>query len=262
MNKILKIYEILYKKFGPQNWWPTTREGKDAPEYSRKVKLNEKEKWEIAVGAILTQNTAWGNVEKAITNLNRAGFFKDVFNFNLSELEKLIRPSGFFRQKSRYLKSFIDHIASTHRGSISRLLNQSASPLRKELLSLKGIGPETADSILLYAASKPSFVVDAYTVRIANRIGLTDSKKYSIWKTMFESVLPKNAEVYGEYHALLVKLGKNICRKNNPLCFECALIKICFEGRVRYGYVKGAKRRRGDEVASRSDRKKFKRKND
>lgn len=229
MNKILKVYKILFKEFGPQNWWPTTPKNKSRPEYRRKSNLSEKEKWEIVTGAILTQNTSWKNVESAIINLNKAGFFDNVFSFNLQKIERLVKPSGFYRQKARYLKNFIDFIKKKHKKNLGSLLNLEKEKLRSELLRLKGIGPETADSIILYAARKPSFVVDAYTMRILNRLGI-DVSGYNDVKLMFEKKLKKNFKVFSEYHALLVKVGKSYCKKTKPLCPKCPLFRICGYG--------------------------------
>ena len=205
-NKLLKIYNVLLKHFGPQAWWPA-----DTP-------------FEVMVGAILTQNTNWLNVEKAIANLRGVGGLgaKGLEKMSLKKLERLIRPSGYYRQKAKKLKVFIRFFLREYQGSIRKMNNID----RKELLKVHGIGPETADSILLYALDKPTFVVDAYTRRIGNRAGLFKFEDYHEIKDFFEQNLPKNLEVYKEYHALLVELGKNYCR-TKPLCESCPILKNC-----------------------------------
>ncbi len=183
------------------------------------------------VGAILTQNTAWTNVEKAIRNLKR----RKLLNFSSLNraadraVADAIRPAGFFRVKTRYLKTLISHIQTRHRGQIARFLAQSGEHLRAELLSIKGIGPETADSILLYAAHKPFFVVDAYTRRIFQRMGLlTGRESYEAVRRAFESAIPSGTRIYNEYHALIVRHAKETCRPR-PLCGECALESGCLK---------------------------------
>ncbi len=217
MNKILAIYKLLYKRFGKQKWWPTTLEGELHPTYHGKRKLTGKQRFEIIVGAILTQNTSWKNVEKAIVNLNREGVLSigKIKKTNKKILAKLIKPSGYFNQKAERLK-----IAAG-------FFDKNKNPTRDELLKVKGIGPETADSILLYAFSKPVFVVDAYTKRVFSRIGMCKNKcSYDELQEIFHRALPKNAKLFNEYHALLVELGKNHCTKK-PLCKECPVNKIC-----------------------------------
>ncbi len=197
-SKIInKVYKILYDFYGPQHWWPG--DSKD----------------EIIIGAILTQNTAWINVEKSINNLKEANCIslKCIENININELKQLIQPSGFFNQKSVYLKK------------VAYFINRQKNvPKREELLKVKGIGKETADSILLYAYNKPYFVIDTYTKRIFSRIGIINKKDdYDTIRILFEKYLPKDYKIYNEYHALIVKHAKEFCKKN-PLCDSCPLI--------------------------------------
>ncbi len=217
MNKIHQIYSILYKSFGPQGWWPTTLENELHPKHHGKSPKNDKERFEIIIGAILTQNTNWKNVEKAILNLNKAQLLdiNKIKRINKNKLALLIRPSGYFNQKAERLKLIAD------------FYSKNKNPTREELLAVKGIGPETADSILLYALGKPSFVVDAYTKRVFSRLGLCDGKcSYDELQELFRKNLPKKQKLFNEYHALLVELGKNHC-KTKPICKDCPLKKLC-----------------------------------
>jgi endonuclease-3 related protein len=216
MNKIALIYEKLHNEFGSQKWWPTTLEGELHPSYHGK-KINENQKFEIIVGAILTQNTSWKNVEKAIFNLNNAKFLsmEKIVKASKAKIANLIRPSGYFNQKAEKLK-----IAAG-------FFLKNKSPSRDELLAVKGIGPETADSILLYAFNKPIFVIDAYTKRIFSRIGLCKGKcSYDKLQEIFHKALPKKAKMFNEYHALIVELAKQNCTKK-PACKECPISSYC-----------------------------------
>ena len=205
-----ELYTSLLSHFGSQHWWPA-----ETP-------------FEVIVGAILTQQVAWKNVEKAIENL-KSGHVLDpckISNLPLKKLEVYVKPTGFYRQKARRLKDICTYIFKEYNGSLKGLFNKGTSSLRAELLSLKGIGPETADSIILYAAEKPSFVIDTYTKRICKRLQLTDDLDYEPLKRFFENSLPKNVEIYKEFHALIVELGKNYC-KTKPVCKNCPLSKKC-----------------------------------
>jgi endonuclease-3 related protein len=185
---------------------------------------------EICAGAILTQNTAWTNVEKALAGLQGAGLLpaERIADCRLPRLAELIRPSGYYRQKARRLRDFFARARGEHPEGLRRwFLSAPAEELRRELLSYKGVGPETADSIVLYAAGLPSFVIDAYTRRIGERVGLGRGRDYDRWKSIFEKQLPRRADVYNEYHALLVRLAKERCRKTAPLCPGCPLKKEC-----------------------------------
>lgn len=204
---VLGYYEALIRAFGPQGWWPG-----ETP-------------IEVAIGAILTQNTAWTNVEKAIANLKRAGALSYGALHKLPEkdLADLIRPAGYFNVKAKRLKSFLDHIFENH-GNLKKFLSLPEERLRTELLSINGIGPETADSISLYAAGTSEFVVDAYTRRIFSRHGFFgEDASYDEMKALFTSNLPKDKTIFNEYHALIVKTAKDFCKKRAPQCEACPL---------------------------------------
>jgi len=207
-NTLLDIYNKLYKFFGPQHWWPG-----DTP-------------LEIIVGAILTQNTAWTNVEKAIANLKQVRLLSSPAKIKRSgrkALARLIRPAGYYNVKSARIKNFIDFLDSGYGLSLKRLGRRETAKLRSELMSVNGIGPETCDSILLYAFKKPVFVVDAYTKRIFSRHGIfSESLSYDKVQEIFMRSLPSDERLYNEYHALIVRLGKELCRKK-PDCGNCPL---------------------------------------
>jgi endonuclease-3 related protein len=203
----MDIYERLFARYGPQGWWP----GDGC--------------FEIAVGAILTQNTNWTNVEKAIGNLKRAGCLsaEKLYSLPIEQLAELIRPAGYFNLKAQRLGNFLQWLFDKHDGDIESLAELAPSVLREQLLGIKGIGPETADSICLYAFDKPVFVVDAYTGRIFGRHGFLDEGcGYQQIQELFESDLGKDAQLYNEYHALIVQLGKEHCKKK-PKCRGCPL---------------------------------------
>ncbi len=201
---------------------------------SRNFKKATKKEW-------LTQNTSWKNVEKAIANLAAAGMvdFRKIAAAKKEKLALLIKPSGYYNQKSERLQLFARYVCSDYGGDVKRLLRKEKEELRAELLNLKGIGPETADSIILYAANKAVFVVDAYTKRIFSRIGVCSSDvSYSELQQLLVNGLPENmrtAAVFSQYHALLVGLGKNFCLKKSPLCGKCPLLKMCICGRFAAG---------------------------
>ena len=177
------------------------------------------------IGAVLTQNTAWTNVETAIDNLKAANMlsFEALATINVETLADLIRPSGYYNQKAARLKGLILYIADKH-GNLQAFFDQETLALREELLSIKGIGPETADSISLYAAEKPTFVVDTYTHRIFSRHNLlAEESEYHEIQEMFMDELPKDMQLYNEYHALIVRLGKEYCKKTKPRCNECPI---------------------------------------
>ena len=207
---LLQIYQKMFEALGPRQWWPG-----ETP-------------FEVVIGAILTQNTNWSNVEKAINNLKTAGKLSPVgiYELSVTELAKLIRPSGFFNVKAKRVKAFINWLFSRYEGNLSRMFDQDLQILRGELLSVKGIGPETADSILLYAGNKPTFVVDAYTHRIFSRHELIpEESTYDEMKSFFEENLPKDVQLFNEYHALLVNVGKMFC-KTRKVCEPCPLKDI------------------------------------
>ncbi len=208
---IPEVFETLLRHYGEQHWWPAET------------------RFEMMIGAILTQNTAWSNVEKALENLRRNG----ALNFQRLEItaqEQLIewiRPAGFFNQKSVYIQEMISNIRTRFDGSLDKLFALETAPLRKELLSWKGIGKETADSIILYAAGKPVFVIDAYTQRICRRHGWIDEKtKYDDAAGLFTSNLPEEPRLFNEYHALIVQTCKDYCTARNPNCAACPLKKF------------------------------------
>jgi endonuclease-3 related protein len=206
-EQLKKIYDLLYVRFGPQNWWPGDTS------------------FEMIVGAILTQNTNWGNVEKAITNLKKAKSLtpEKLHSIRPAELAKLIRPAGYFNIKAGRLKNLIGWLFKNHAGKLANLQNVSTIRLRDELLSVSGVGPETADSILLYALNRPVFVVDAYTKRILSRHHLIEfDAEYEQIRAYFESNLPVDIKLFNEYHALLVRTGKDFC-KPTPRCTDCPL---------------------------------------
>lgn len=212
-----EYYEALYRALGPQNWWPA------------------RTSFEVIVGAILTQNTAWANVEKAIANLRREHLLtpRTLERVPRRKLERLIRPSGYFRQKARKLKAFVGFLREEYGGSLARMFRAPTAELREKLLEVHGIGPETADSILLYAGGHAVFVVDAYTKRILVRHGLArEQAGNEEIRAMFEEGASQDAAQYNEYHALLVIVGKNWCRTKNPLCHQCPLQPFLPKGKL------------------------------
>jgi endonuclease-3 related protein len=214
-GKMLPVYERLLKTFGPQSWWPG-----DTP-------------FEIMVGAVLTQNTSWQNVVRAIKNLREADLLEAhaLYNVPLEELEELIRPAGYFHVKALRLRNLLKFLIDRYDGSLEKMFSTPLPDLRAELLAVNGIGPETADSILLYAGNLPTFVVDAYTHRILARHGWIDFEAdYHQIQDYLLSSLPQDAQLYNEFHALLVHLGKNFCKKTGPKCRECPLFEMLPEG--------------------------------
>lgn len=226
---IQQIYDILLEKYGPQGWWPYTPKGKTKPHYIKKnwtLKKTRFQRFEIMMGAILAQNTAWKNVSKAMINLKNNGIHspEDVLACPQLGLAKIIRATGYFNKKSIYLKNFAQFI---HENPIEELQLLPLAELRKKILSVKGIGKETADSIILYALQKEIFVIDAYTKRIFSRIGICkDNTKYDHLQTLITGSLEKDFRIYNEFHALLVEHAKRYCRKK-PLCRRCILKDMC-----------------------------------
>jgi endonuclease III related protein len=210
-----KYFETLLAAHGPQKWWP----GGTA--------------FEVIVGAILTQNTSWNNVEAAIINLRREKLLtpRGIENVPPVKLRRLIRPSGYFRQKTKTLKAFVAFLRGEYQGSPAKMFRTPTATLREQLLNVRGIGPETADSILLYAGQHPVFVVDTYARRMLERHGLATGKPaYEDIRQLFERSLPSDATLYNEFHALIVHTGKHFCRARAPRCEECAL-KMFLPGR-------------------------------
>lgn len=217
------MYEAMRGRFGPREWWPST-----AGRHSAAGKL------EICVGAILTQNTNWGNVEKAIANLlgARCMRIEKLHALSHERLAEWIRPAGYFNVKAKRLKHFVSHVHANWGGDIEALLAQPVEPLREELLGVNGVGPETADSMILYAADKPTFVVDAYTGRIFRRHKLIrENANYMDIKTFCESHLPEDVALWNDYHAQLVETGKCYC-KPRARCENCPLAKFPHDGSV------------------------------
>jgi endonuclease III related protein len=211
-----EYFNSLFTAFGPQHWWPG------------------RTPFEVIVGAILTQNTSWTNVELAIRNLRAEGLlsFGGISRVTLRKLERLVRPSGYFRQKARKLKAFCEFLGAAYGGSLRKMFAAQTIVLREQLLGVWGIGPETADSILLYAGGHPVFVVDAYTKRMLGRHGwIGENAKYEDVRWIFERAFPGDAQRFNEFHALIVRAGKNFCRKNDPDCGACPLGRYLGEGR-------------------------------
>lgn len=206
-SQLAGVYGTLRKTWGHQNWWPG-----DTP-------------FEVIIGAILTQNTAWTNVEKAILNLKKAKklSFQALHRVSPGNLARLIRPSGYFNIKTDRLKCFMAFLDRECQGDLSKLRRKPMPGLREKLLSVKGVGPETADSILLYALGKTSFVIDAYTRRIFSRHGLAaDREPYERWREIFTLALPPDLDLFNDFHAQIVRLAKDHCRKV-PCCEGCPL---------------------------------------
>jgi endonuclease III related protein len=211
-----EYYNSLLTAFGPQHWWPGDTS------------------FEIIVGAILTQNTAWRNVEVAMGSLRAAGLLSPmaIERVPVARLERLIRSSGYFRQKARKLKAFCRFLRSEFRGSLRRMFETPTIELRQKLLTIFGVGPETADSILLYAGQHPVFVVDAYAKRLLERHGwIAPKEKYENVRWIFERQAPGDDRWFNEFHALIVKVGKQFCHKQEPLCHQCPLGRYREEGR-------------------------------
>src|SRR5664280_129086 len=211
MMTLLQLFDILLAAFGPQHWWPG-----DTP-------------FEVAVGAVLTQNTSWSNVEKAITSLKATNAMTatSLLALSASDLEQAIRPAGYYRVKAQYLRTLAEWVSRRASGDLSSLASEDADTLRRELLALRGVGRETADSILLYAIGKPVFVVDAYTRRIAARLRLLpEGAAYESTKQYFVARLPEDAQLFNEFHGLLVHLAKEHCRAR-PVCLDCPLEACC-----------------------------------
>lgn len=245
-RQIREFYETLYSAWGRQHWWPA------------------RSRFEVIAGAYLTQNTSWSNVEKALASLRRAGRLNvsGIRETSLPELERMIRSAGYFRQKARRLKTFVDFLDREYAGSLNRMFEQPTPRLREQLLELNGVGPETADSILLYAGNHPVFVVDAYTRRVLERHGLIHARTtYEEIRQLFERALnqmvdrpadagnspagprgschppsrmstaPRSAltQVFNEMHGLIVGVGKNYCRKSKARCEQCPLQRFLNE---------------------------------
>jgi endonuclease-3 related protein len=209
-DQLTEIYQLLFDRFGPQHWWPGQTQ------------------FEIITGAILTQNTNWTNVEKAIANLKSADCLtpEKLYHLDVSQLAELIRPAGYYNIKTKRLKNFINWLFDNYDGQLANLETVGTNQLRAELLAIKGVGFETADSILLYAFERPVFVVDAYTARIAFRHQLIEpDANYEQLRELFQSNLTEDTQLFNEYHALLVRVGKEFC-KPKARCPGCPLEKL------------------------------------
>jgi endonuclease-3 related protein len=210
-NLFLRVYDRLYDHYGPQYWWPG------------------ESNLEIMVGAVLTQNTNWINVEKAIDNLKNSDqlSFSCLQNMPIEELAEYIRPAGYYNIKARRLKNLFQMIEDEYEGEITFLFADSLDESRENLLRVKGVGPETADAILLYAAKKPAFVIDTYTHRVFSRHELVeeDTDYYSLQQEFLDS-LPEDVSLFNEFHALIVAVAKEFCKKKKPRCSNCPLQRV------------------------------------
>jgi len=216
---LLDVYHRLYDAYGPQGWWPG-----GSP-------------FEVVVGAILTQAAAWTNVEKAIDNLKAAVVLspRGILETPVDDLAGLVYPAGYYNAKARKLRAFVEMLFRRHDGDLDRLLALPLPELRRELLATHGIGPETADAVILYAAGHPRFVIDAYTRRVFGRLGLAPARDdYGSWQRLFEEALPPDAPLFNEYHALIDRHAKTFCRKGR-LCDQCFLRENCSHGRLPTG---------------------------
>ncbi len=214
---LLEIFRRLYDAHGPQHWWPGDS------------------RFEVIVGAILTQSTAWTNVEKALSAMKsaRCWSFEEIAALPESELASIIRSSGYYNAKARKLQSFAWH--TLNRGGLDPLFDQDMDSLRSELLSIHGIGEETADDIVVYAAEMPSFVIDSYTRRIVDRMGLAPqgrSRNYGSYQSLFQDNLPAVTPLFNEFHALLDHHAKFVCLKRDPRCSDCCLVDLCPTGSI------------------------------
>jgi endonuclease-3 related protein len=207
-NSYSDAYRLLYDHFGPQDWWPG-----DTP-------------FEIMVGAILTQNTNWSNVQKAIQNLKSENLlsYESLAQLTADEIAQWIRPAGYYNLKARRLRNFLDMVANIYQGELDFFIEDDLRSARENLLTVNGVGPETADSILLYACGHPVFVVDVYTHRVFSRHNLVmEETDYSTIQNLFLDHLVQDIQIYNEFHALIVRVAKTYCKKTKPLCEKCPL---------------------------------------
>lgn len=213
-DRLQAIYDRLWRHFGHQEWWPA-----------------EAGAFEVIAGAYLVQNVAWGNAFKAVNNLRAAGLLEPaaLAAAPREQVEACVRPAGYFRQKAERIQRFARHVVERYGGDLQAMLDRPWPGLRVELLALKGVGPETADSVGCYAAGRPVMVVDAYTRRIAYRLGLVPGPDtpYAELQALFHDHLPADVFLFNDYHAQLVALGNKLCRKRRPRCGECPLADLC-----------------------------------
>ena len=215
-EQLQQFYAALTERFGPQHWWPA------------------RTRLEIILGAILTQNTAWRNAARAIKSLRAAGLLKwrELRKASPAELEDAVRPAGFYRRKAKAIRNFLDWLERVHGGSLHKAFAIPPGELRRQLLEIKGLGPETADAILLYAGRRPFFVADAYTRRILSRHGLLpDRSSYDEAQRFLHEHLPQDQSLFNDFHALLVVTGKEHCRRRAPKCDGCPLERYLPQGR-------------------------------
>ena len=216
---LMDVYRRLLDAYGPQGWWPGDS------------------RFEMIAGAILTQAAAWRNVEQALANLRAAGIddWPALYDTDTAALAEIIRPSGYYNMKARKLQAFARHVCEIYDGNLDVMFASDTDLLRNELLGIYGIGPETADDILVYAALKPSFVIDAYTIRIMERVGVVPVGRpgYASWQAMFHAGTPRDVQLYNEYHALLDYHHKAACTKNDPRCDGCCLREVCATGQAQ-----------------------------
>ena len=233
----IELFDLLLGHFGAQGWWPTTPPGATSPVYDlhqTNDDLTEDQRWEIIVGAVLTQNTSWRNVTMALIALSENGKLSlpEMARIDPDSLARLVKPSRYYNQKARRLHGLVAHVLKQHEGKPSLLLAGDLGRVRQSLLDFEGIGPETADSILLYADHRPVFVIDAYTRRIAVRLGLADEGvSYHQLQAAFMDKLPADADLFNEFHALLVRHAVTFC-KSRPQCRSCCLLEVCREATV------------------------------
>ncbi len=212
VHDLMHIYDRMLEHFGPRGWWP----GETV--------------FEVCVGAILTQSVSWKNVTKAIDNLKKAGLLEleAMYRASDEEIEQCIIPTMYYRMKTKKLKAFVNHVMEKYNGDLDKMFSKDTDSLRTELLGIYGIGPETADSIILYAAEKPVFVVDAYTRRIFSRLGIFEENvTYDQMQKYFMSRISPEAPLYNEYHALVTGIGNRFCSNKRPKCRECPLSETC-----------------------------------
>jgi endonuclease III related protein len=210
-NQLLRIYDHLFKFFGPRHWWPA------------------KTPFEVMVGAVLTQAVAWRNVQKAIVNLENAGLMEPlaIYWAETYYLEELVKPTRYYRVKTKKLQALVKFVVEEYRGDLEFMFHEDLTVLRNKFLDVYGLGPETVDSILLYAGQMPVFVVDQYTRRIFSRLGLVEERiTYAKLQALFTAHLPQEVELYNEFHALIDGLGNRLCH-NNPICIKCPLAELC-----------------------------------
>ena len=225
-NDVLTIYERLVRKTGRRNWWPV------------KYDSGTKAGFEIVAGAILVQNTTWKNAERALGNMHKSGIwgYQAVHDVPDAVLVETIRSSGYYNTKTKKLKAFAREVVTRYASSDAALFELDLDELRKQLLDIYGIGEETADDIILYAAKKPSFIIDAYTRRLVDRLGWhVDGDRYSDYQQLFTDLLEPDVEMWGELHAQLDGHAARVCRKLKPLCEDCVLLDLCPTGQINTG---------------------------